>query len=45
MEEKQLRLMSYARITNQQVVSDGKTIIENVDTDIKHWLSEVYKKL
>ena len=45
MEEKQLRLMSYARITNQQVVSNGKTIAENIDTDIKHWLSEIYKKL
>ena len=45
MEEKQLRLMSYARITNQQVVSNGETIIENIDTDIKHWLSEIYKKL
>lgn len=45
MEEKQLRLMSYARITNQQVVSNGNIIIENIDTDIKHWLSEIYKKL
>lgn len=45
MEEKQFRLMSYARITNQQVVSNGNAIIENIDTDIKYWLSEIYKKL
>lgn len=45
MEEKQLRLMSYARITNQQVVSNDETIIKNTDIDIKHWLSEIYKNL
>ena len=45
MEEKQLRLMSYARITNQQVVSNGNLILSNQDVDAKHWLSEIYKHL
>lgn len=45
MEEKKIRLMSYACITNQQVVDNGNVIMENIDTAIKHWLSEIYKKL
>ena len=45
MEAKQLRLMSYARITNQRVVSNGNLILENKEGDAKHWLSEIYKHL
>ena len=36
------RILSYCRITNKNVLVDGKLILSNNENNINHWISDIY---
>lgn len=45
MQTKTPRILSHVRLTNSQLVQDGNCICNNVNNDVKQWLSIIYKEI